>query len=279
MQVRPLGSALGAVVDELNLSTELGADDRQRVLDAFAQYQMLFFPAQSLTPDDLKRIAGYFGNVAQYPYAADLAGHPGVTEVIKAEHDEINFGGVWHSDTTYTPNPPVASLLYSRVLPPVGGDTLFANMYMAWDALSPGLQRLLRKRNGVSTSALRSSTGNNMRGKYKRSMKVEHVDNNDLTATHPVARVHPVTGKTALYVNSAHTKNFEGMTEEESRPLLEFLFTHLKQPEFVTRLQWQPDSIAIWDNRCTQHYALNDYHGHRRVMHRVTIESRNAETR
>lgn len=273
MKVQPLGSALGGVVTELDLSRELGPSERETLNEAFARYQLLYFPDQTLTPDCLKRIAGVFGTVAQYPFAANLDGHPGVTEVVKSEEDTVNFGGVWHSDTTYTPNPPIASLLYSRVLPETGGDTLFANMYMAWDQLSPGMQRMLRELKGVSTSALRSATGTNMRGKYRRSMKVDYTEGNDLVATHPVARVHPVTGKTALYVNSAHTKSFDGMSEAESQPILEFLFEHLKAPEFTTRLQWNPNAVAVWDNRCTQHYALNDYHGQRRVMHRVTIEA------
>jgi len=265
------GSALGAVVSDLDLSQPVATATEDALNSAFAEHQLLYFPDQHLETDDFKRLASCFGKIARYPFAADLPGHPGVTEVIKSEDDTVNFGGVWHSDTTYTQTPPMASMLYSRIVPAAGGDTLFANMYAAWDALSSGMKATLSKLNAVNTSSLRSASGSNMRAKFKRSMNVDNIDNNDLSAVHPVARTHPVTGRTALYLNSAHTKNFQGMTAEESAPLLSFLFQHLKQPEFCTRLSWQPNAIAIWDNRCTQHYAVNDYHGERRVMHRITL--------
>jgi taurine dioxygenase len=180
----------------------------------------------------------------------------------------VNFGGVWHSDTTYLDIPPMASMLVAREVPPAGGDTLFANMYLAYESLSPGMRRMLDGLVGISSSAKADASRtreDRLRDSARADAKQEYV------AAHPVVRVHPETGRRALYVNVAHTIGFEGMTAEESAPLLEFLFRHLTKPEFSCRFRWQPGSIAFWDNRCAQHNAINDYHGHRRSMHRITL--------
>jgi taurine dioxygenase len=196
-----------------------------------------------------------------------LPEQPEIIPVLKLAHEHVNFGGVWHSDTAYLEEPPMASMLVAREIPPAGGDTLFANMYLAYDALSDGMKRMLEGLVAVNSSskADASRTREDRMKDSAREAKREYV------AAHPVVRVHPETGRKALYVNIAHTVRFDGMTEEESAPLLRFFFEHQVRPEFTCRFRWQPGSIAFWDNRCAQHNAINDYPGHRRLLHRVTL--------
>ena len=164
------------------------------------------------------------------------------------------------------PEPPMGSMLLARELPPFGGDTLFSNQYLALETLSEGMRSLLSGLYGVNSSAKADVT----RTREDR-IKEHGGKKQDYLAEHPVMRTHPETGRKALYVNVAHTVRFAGMTEEESAPLLEYLFRHQIRPEFTCRFVWRPGSIALWDNRCTQHNPVNDYHGHRRLMHRITL--------
>jgi taurine dioxygenase len=197
-----------------------------------------------------------------------MEGFPEITPVIKLEHEKVNFGGLWHSDTTYLERPPMGTMLIAREVPPFGGDTLFANMYLAYETLSPGMQRLLDALIAINSSAKADVTKtreDRIRDGAKTGTKSEYV------AEHPVVRTHPETGKKALYVNGGHTVRFKDMTEEESAPLLQYLFAHQQRPEFTCRFRWEVGSIAFWDNRCAQHNPINDYHGYRRVMHRVTL--------
>jgi taurine dioxygenase len=179
----------------------------------------------------------------------------------------VNFGGIWHSDTAYLPEPPSATLLLAREIPPQGGDTLFANQYLAFETLSPALQEVLTPLRAVNTSAMADvskTREDRMRG---ADDQVE-----DYESLHPVVRTHPETGRRSLYVNVAHTARFEGMTEAESRGLLQHLFAHQVRPELTCRFRWEPGSLAMWDNRCVQHNPINDYHGHRRLLHRITLK-------
>ena len=202
--------------------------------------------------------------------AEPIPEHPDIIAVVKEPGQTTNFGGVWHSDTTYLEAPSLASLLYAKEVPARGGDTLFANMYLAYESLSAGMRRMLDGLSAVNSAA-----------NPKKQVRDGHVEDGSMAGTgrntaamfaeHPVVRTHPVTGRKALYVNRAHTVRFKGMTEDESAGLLAYLFDHAVREEFTCRFHWEPGSLALWDNRCTQHYPLNDYHGQRRVMHRVTI--------
>jgi taurine dioxygenase len=185
---------------------------------------------------------------------------------VKLEHERVNFGGIWHSDTTYLARPPMASMLYAVEIPPYGGDTLFANQYLAYETLSEGYRKLIDGLVGVSSSL--KADASRTREDRLRAAGVEH---KALIAEHPVVRTHPETGRRALFVNVGHTTHFRGLTEEESRPLLAYLFQHQVRPEFTCRFRWEPGSLAFWDNRSAQHNPVNDYHGFRRVMHRVTL--------
>ena len=192
---------------------------------------------------------------------------PEVIVVSKLPHETVNFGGIWHSDTVYLEQPPMATMLLARELPPYGGDTMFASMYAAYDALSPELQRVLGGLRAVNSSALAAVS----KTREDRIRDGGGDDTTEYLAEHPVIRTHPETGRKAIYVNVAHTARFAGMTEEESRPLLQYLFEHSVRPEFTCRFRWQVGSIALWDNRGAMHNPINDYHGYTRRMHRITL--------
>ena len=188
--------------------------------------------------------------------------------MLKLAEERVNFGGIWHSDTAYLDVPPMASMLIAREVPPAGGDTLFANMYLAYEALSDGMKRLLEGLRGVNSSAS-ADVSKTREDRLKDSARADA--RQEYVATHPVVRTHPETGRKALYVNVAHTVGIEGLAREESAGLLDYLFRHQIKPEFTCRFRWRPRSIALWDNRCVQHNAVNDYQGHRRLMHRITL--------
>jgi len=266
--VHPIAGPLGAEISGVDLGTDLDEATVADIRRAWLEHLVIFFRDQDLSPAKFLAFARRFGKPVEYPFVKGLDEAPEVIPVVKLEHERVNFGGVWHSDTAYLDVPPMASLLVARDVPAVGGDTLFANMYLAYATLSPGMQRLLDGIVGINSSAKADATKtreDRVRDSARADRKQEY------TAGHPVVRVHPETGRKALYVNVAHTVAFEGMTVEESAPILQYLFRHQVQPEFTCRFRWRPGSIAFWDNRCAQHNAVNDYHGQRRVMHRITL--------
>lgn len=266
IEVRRLAGALGAEVRGVNIAGPLEEQVVAEIRGAFLEHLVVFFPDQSLTPPQLLAFAQRFGEPVEYPMLAGLPDCPLITPVIKLEHERDNFGGVWHSDTTYLEQPPMASLLYAVETPPYGGDTLFASQYSAYEALSDGLKSVLAGLVAVNTSAKADVT----RSREDR-LREAGAERKVLTGEHPVVRTHPETGRKALYVNCGHTLRFKGWSEEESAPLLDYLFRHQVRPEFTCRYHWAPGSLAFWDNRCAQHNPVNDYHGHKRVMHRVTL--------
>ena len=268
--VVPLAGALGAEVRNVDL-LRADAETWNEIRAAFRDRLVLSFPSHNLGPKALVEIAENFGRVGFYPFAEGLPEEPHVFAVVKEPQETKNFGEGWHSDTTYTERPPMATVLYSVEVPPYGGDTLFANMHLAYDALSDGMKAALHGLRAINSAAHRKGGGRAAGNAYK-SVKLVGQDKMNLQGVHPVVRTHPVTGRKALYVNALHTVRFDGWTEEESRPLLEFLFRHKERPEFTCRYRWQAGTFTIWDNRAVQHLAVNDYHGFRREMHRLSIE-------
>ena len=209
-----------------------------------------------------------FGEPVEYPMVKGIEGYPLIIEVAKLEHERVNFGGIWHSDTAYLERPPMGTMLLARELPPHGGDTLFANQVLAYESLSEGMRSMLDGLVAINSSAKADVS----RTREDRLRDSAHpTKRQTYESEHPVIRTHPETGKKSLYVNLGHTVRFKGMTEEESAPLLKFLFDHQIRPEFTCRFSWQPGSLAFWDNRCTLHNPVNDYHGYRRIMHRITL--------
>jgi len=268
MQVRRLSEALGAEISGVDLS-RLSDTSVASLRALWLEHLVLVFHDQNLPPGEFLGVAHRFGEPMDYPFLRGLDGYPQVTVVAKLEHETINFGGMWHSDTTYLPEPPSATLLIAREVPPHGGDTLFASQYAAYDALSPGLKRALDGLDGVSSSA-KADASRTREDRIRESGRADRPE--EFHAIHPAVRTHPETGRRALYVNPAHTVRFDGMTEEESAPLLAFLHAHQTRPEFTCRVSWRGGTLALWDNRSVLHNPVNDYHGFRRVMHRVTLK-------
>ena len=266
IEVQPLSGAIGAEITGPDLSRPLDPDLLAEVRRAFLVHLVVCFRGQELTPGEELAFARQMGEPIPYPQLEGLRGFPLITEVVKRENERVNFGGVWHSDTAYLESPPKASQLYAVEVPPHGGDTIFANQYIAWETLSEGLKKTLGGLAAVNTSSKPeiSRTRDDRLREKGEALKV-------LSAVHPVARTHPETGRKALYVNRAHTVRFAGWTEPESRPLLDHLFEHQVRPEFTCRIRWEKGTLTLWDNRCAQHLPLNDYQGYRRLMHRVAL--------
>ena len=264
--VEPISGALGAVIRGQHLSQPLAPEVTAEIRNALLNHLVIFFPNQELAPQEHLAFARRFGAPVEYPQLKGLPECPLVTAVTKLEHERANFGGVWHSDTTYLEYPPAASLLYAVEVPPYGGDTLFANQYLAYETLSDGLKETL---DGLV--AVNVSTKPEVSKTREHRLREAGDELKALVGKHPVVRTHPETGRKALYVNNAHTLRFEGWTEEESLPLLNYLFQHQVKPEFTCLFRWSEGCLAFWDNRCTQHNPVNDYQGYRRVMHRVTL--------
>ena len=267
-QIRPLAGAIGAEIAGVDLAAELDDDTIAAIRRVWLDHLVIFFRGQELPPAQLLALARRFGAPIEYPFLKGIDGFPEITPVVKLEHERVNFGGLWHSDTTYLEIPPMATMLIAREVPPYGGDTLFANMYLAYETLSSGMKRLLDGLVAVNSSAkadVSLTREDRLRDGARGDAHAEY------EALHPVVRTHPETGRRALYVNGGHTVRFNDMTEEESAPLLNFLFAHQLRPEFTCRFRWEKGSLAFWDNRCAQHNPINDYHGFRRVMHRVTL--------
>jgi taurine dioxygenase len=268
LQVRRIAGALGAEIGGVDLREPLANGVAAEIRRALLEHLVIFFRDQPLTPAQFLAFARSMGEPIDYPFVKGIADYPQVIEVKKLEHERANFGGIWHSDTAYLEKPPMGSMLLARELPPVGGDTLFANQYLAHEALSPRMQELLQGLVALNSSA-KADVSKTREDRMRTDAREEA--RKDYLAGHPAVRTHPETGRKALYVNVAHTVRFDGMTEEESAPLLQYLFQHQIRPEFTCRFAWSVDAIAFWDNRCAQHNPINDYHGHRRVMHRVTL--------
>jgi alpha-ketoglutarate-dependent taurine dioxygenase len=268
IEVRKIAGALGAELYGVDLSKPLATTTAASIRAAWLEHLVIFFHDQILTPEQFLRFARTLGEPMEYPLLRGLPEFPEITEVMKLEHERANFGGIWHSDTTYLERPPMGSMLYAREVPPFGGDTLFANQYLAFETLSAGMQRMLDGMIALSSSAKADATRtreDRMRTQAREGVPTEYL------AEHPVVRTHPETGRKALYVNVAHTVRFKDMTDEESAPLLGYLFQHQTRPDLTCRFRWRVGSLAFWDNRCTQHNPVNDYHGHRRLMHRITL--------
>ncbi|KAK5199020.1 hypothetical protein LTR99_001059 [Exophiala xenobiotica] len=272
ISIQRIAGSIGAEIHDVDLALDLPENPGlvQEIREAFLEHQVIFFRNQDhLDPESFLTFTSHFGKPVEYPFVKGIDGFPTIIQVLKQEHETINFGGIWHSDTSYFAEPPLASvLLATKEVPPFGGDTLFANQYAAYESLSDGLKDTLSSLKAVATSAKADAS-------KTREDRIRDSGNSTaketLEAVHPVVRTHPETGRKALYVNVAHTSHFEGWTEDESAPLLKFLFNHQIKPELTCRFRWKAGSIAFWDNRCVQHNPINDYHGFRRRMLRITL--------
>lgn len=275
IEVRPVAGALGAEIGGVDLSRPLDNAASAAIRRAFRDHLVLFFRGQRLTPEQQMDFTRLFGKLAVTPFVRPMEGYPYIVKVLKeAEERGIStFGNAWHSDFTSEPEPPLGSVLYALETPDHGGDTMFANMCAAYDALSPGMKRMLDGAKAVHVGKpYGTKYGPPKTMKTSASIEIErNRPEADREVAHPVVRTHPATGRKALYVNPIYTLRFADMTEEESRPVLEYLYEHAVRPEFTCRFRWTRGALALWDNRCTLHYAINDYDGSRRLMLRTMI--------
>jgi len=293
VKIDPMTGALGAEISDVDLSAPMDDDLFSAIKAVFLDYQVVFFPNQNLTTTQHRDFASRFGSldipVFVPPFdTPKVEGHPEIYQLIKEPADSsINIGGFWHADVTHRETPNLASIAYVREAPEFGGDTLFSNLYLAYETLSPGLQNMLRGMRAIHTSAMpyggktaRSAalSRDHVKQTGEFDFEMDNVEEKLIETAHPVIRQHPDTGRLSLYVNRAFTSHFENWTPEESKPLLEFLWEHAERPEFTCRYRWRQGSVGIWDNRCVLHYALNDYYGQRRVLHRISVNEANRPT-
>ena len=270
ISVQPISGALGAEISGVDLSRDLSNEQFSAVHQAFLDHQVIFFRDQKLSHEQHKAFGRRFGTLNIHPYVKGMDGHPEIMQVIKEPSDKVNFGGGWHTDMSFLEEPALGSLLYAKEVPAVGGDTLWANQYLAYETLSDGMKEMLGRLKAIHTAKGEYSERGHSAQK-RGSMDVKVAEGDVPSYEHPVVRTHPETGRKALYVNMAFTEKFVGMTRRESAPLLRFLFEHCTQEGLTCRFRWTAGTLAFWDNRCTQHFALNDYQGKRRHMERVTV--------
>jgi taurine dioxygenase len=269
-------AACGATVHGLDLRQGQSPDEVAAIRAAWLQHQVLVFPDQDLSLDALERFALTIGRFGTDPYFGSVSGHPHIAQVRRDADEKTKiFAETWHSDWSFLPQPPQATVLYGNVIPPIGGDTLFANQYDAWDALPAPMKALLQGKQGIH-SARRGYARDGMYGEKDkgRSMAIRYDDSALATQLHPIARVHPETGRTALYVSPGYTIGIDGMDDAQAQPLLMELFHHQAHRQFVYRHRWSTGMLLLWDNRCVVHAATGGYDGHARLLHRITLAER-----
>lgn len=275
IEVTPMSGRLGAEISGVDLTRPLDKGVVSEIRAAFNEYHVVVFRDQDLDPSQQAEFCANFGPLATYPFVQATTDHPNVIPIIKEPHQSRNFGGAWHTDSSYMEIPPMATCLYAVEVPSGGGDTLFSNTNAAFEALSDGMRSMVSQLDGVFTPSLVHGSkgalakvkdhGKNMKKKHNPEMAEQRV-------LHPVIRTHPETGKKAIYSSIYHCERFDGMTRDESLPMITFLHEQATKLDFTMRLRWAPHTLAMWDNRCVFHYAVNDYDGERRHMRRVTIE-------
>jgi len=270
MHVRPLSGALGAEITNLNL-TSLNDATFTALRDVFLDRSVIVVRDQDLSPDDHIAFAKRWGDINFNRFFKPTDTHPEIATVLKEPDQKLNIGGQWHTDHSYDDAPAMGSILYAVETPPAGGDTLFCSMGAAYDALSDGMKAMLLglRAHHSSRHVFGASQKNS---ETNRGGRLGNEDAAKQDALHPVVIAHPITGRAALYTNSNFTTHFDGWSAEESRPLLDQIEAHSTTPEFTCRVAWTPGTLTMWDNRAVMHKAINDYHGHRRLMHRITIE-------
>ena len=272
IKVNPLGGALGAEISGIDLNEAISDEQLTEVRQVFGQYAVIFFRNQNLSPENEIRFAQRWGEINTNRFFSSVEGYPQIALVVKEPDQKNNIGGSWHTDHSYDIAPALGSMLFAHEVPVSGGDTVFASMYKAYDTLSDGLKSTLSNLRARHSSAHVFGAARAANGNDDTVGRIKNAEAATQEAIHPVVISHPETGRKSLYVNPGFTLGFEGWSDEESKPLLEYLYAHAARPEFTCRFQWKAGSIAFWDNRATWHLAVNDYQGHRRMMHRITIE-------
>lgn len=271
LQVSRIAGALGADVAGVDLARDIDNQTFDEIHRALLAHHVLFFHDQELDPRQQAHFGRRFGPLNRHPFVTPLPDTPDVFAIVKEADDVHHFGNGWHTDISYTEKPALGTMLYAVEVPPCGGDTLFTNLHLAYDALSEGMQSMLADLTGLFSSA---RTYGPEAERFKQGVKAMSVTQQENTrpVEHPLVRTHPETGRKSLFFSELHMAGIKDMNAEEAAPILSFLAKHCARPEFTCRLRWKKGSLAFWDNRCTAHYAIDDFSGHRREMNRVTID-------
>lgn len=271
MQVSPAAGSMGAEITGVDLSGDLDNQTFDEIHRALLAHHLIFFRDQRLTPESQAAFGRRFGPLNRHPYVKPLPDAPDVFAIVKEPDDVHHFGNGWHTDLSYTEKPALATMLYGIDIPPFGGDTLFTNLHQAYEALSDGMQQMLAGLTGVYSNA---RTYGPDAARFKDGVKAMSVSQQAEVnrVEHPLVRTHPETGRKSLYFSELHLVGLKDMTDEEAAPILTLLARHCARPEFTFRFRWEKGSLALWDNRCTAHYAIDDFAGMRREIHRVTVE-------
>ena len=268
----PLTGSCGAELSGVDLA-HLSDEDFAQIHQAWLDYGAVFIRDQDIELETLVAFGKRFGNLEVHPIVDGLSDAPEITRVLKPAGESASFGTGWHSDNTFFEKPSMGSVLYGKTIPPYGGDTLFANQYRAYETLSDGLKHTLDGMMAVH-SASHAYTVAGTQEKYDKKTAITYTWSDSIMdeVIHPVVRTHPETGRKALFVNDMFTLRFDGMSKEDSQPLLQYLFHHCVKPDLCCRFRWSENAVALWDNRAVQHYATDDYQAFERLMYRVTIE-------
>ncbi|MCA9130474.1 MAG: TauD/TfdA family dioxygenase, partial [Planctomycetales bacterium] len=271
IQASRFAGSLGAEITGVDLSAALSDETIAEIRQALLDHLVIFFRDQRLSPEQQIAFAKRFGSLEEHDFVEGMEDYPEIIRVVReADETTMNFGGAWHSDVTHQQSPAMGSVLYAVDVPPFGGDTLFSNQYLAYETLSPGMQRMLEGLTAIHSARGPFAPEGRSKDNWK-NMRVKTSEKAYEETEHPVIRTHPETGRKMLFVNRTFTIRFKDMTEQESAPLLEYLFRHASHERFTCRFRWTKGAVAFWDNRAVLHYALNDYTGYRREMYRVAI--------
>jgi taurine dioxygenase len=273
IRIEPSGASCGAIIRGIDLSAAIAASEVALLRSAWLEHQVIGIADQALRIEDLERFAAELGPEGEDPYIASIPGHPRVVEV-RREADETApvFAEAWHSDWSFLDTPPAGTLLYGKIIPPIGGDTLFANQYAAYEALPDSMKSRVADLQAIH-SARRSYSPEGIYGKRDagRSMAIRYSEEAASTRAHPLVKRHPETGRAALFINYGYTIGIVGMSDAAATELLSELFAHQTQPAFLYRHRWSTGLVTLWDNRCVLHTATGGYQGHRRLLWRITI--------
>jgi len=271
IRVAPIAGSLGAEIEGVDLAKALDNQTFDEIHRALLAHHTIFFRDQKLTPESQAAFGRRFGPLNRHPYVTPLPDAPDVFAIVKEPEDVHHFGNGWHTDISYTEKPAHSTMLYAVEVPPYGGDTLFTNLHLAYEALSDGMRKTLAGLTGVFSNA--RTYGPDAK-RFKDGVKAMAVSQQAEVnrVEHPLVRTHPETGRKSLFFSELHLVGLKDMKDEEAAPILGFLAQHCARPEFTCRFRWRNGSLAFWDNRCTAHYAIDDFQGMRRVMHRVTVE-------
>jgi taurine dioxygenase len=269
LEIQPIAGALGAEIHGVDLGSDLDDATVAEIRQALLDHCVVFFRDQEFGAEQHKRLARRFGEIFIHPNYYGTQADPEIVEIRREIGDTKVVGEDWHTDTTMVAEPPMGAILYAIEVPPYGGDTLFANQYLAYETLSDGMKRLLDGLRAVHSD--RTVAGPKVDHAGRSTKARADADWRETISVHPVVRTHPETGRKLLFVNYSYTMNFEGMTEEESRPLLHYLFEQGHRPEFTCRFRWTKGAVAFWDNRCVKHLAVHDAQPFRRYMRRIQI--------